>query len=160
MLIGVLADTHLTGEPVPEQIINAFRGVDMILHAGDILDMAVLDQLAALAETIAVRGNMDRGDVLRILPARRVIEVNGFRIGLTHGFGAPHGMTQRVGSQFDDVDCIVFGHTHTPLVKDEEGIVYLNPGTPTDRLFASRNSVGFLEVADKIIPRIVDISDM
>ncbi|MBN2168410.1 MAG: metallophosphoesterase family protein [Actinobacteria bacterium] len=158
MLIGVLADTHLTGEPVPEYIIDAMRGVDMILHAGDILDMAVLDQLAVLAETIAVRGNMDRGDVNRILPARRMIEVKGFKIGLTHGFGAPEGMMQKVGSQFDDVDCIVFGHTHKPLVKDEKGIIYFNPGTPIKKAFTSGNSVGFLEVSDKIIPRILDMS--
>lgn len=160
MLIGVVSDTHLTDGPIPEFLIDAFRDVDMILHAGDILEMPVLDQLSGIADTFAVKGNMDHGDVARVLPAKRIIEVEGFKIGLTHGFGAPTDMISKVGAQFDDVDCIVFGHTHTPFVKEEEGVLYFNPGTPTDRIFTDRNSLGYLEITDRIEPRIIDIGSL
>ena len=159
MLIGVVSDTHLLGSTIPEHIIEALRGSDLILHAGDILDMAVVEQLSAVAEVRAVKGNMDRGEVAMGLPERRVIEVEGFKIGLTHGHGAPAGMTYRVREEFGDVDCIVFGHTHQPLSGVRDGILFFNPGSPTDRMFATRNTVGFLEVADIISPRIVDVAE-
>lgn len=158
MLIGVVSDTHLAGKPVPGYVMEALRGCDLILHAGDILEMAVLEQLSAVAETLAVRGNMDSVEVAGGLPARRVVQVEGFRIGLTHGHGAPDGIIKRVSGEFEDVDCIVFGHTHQPLYGVRGGILYFNPGSPTDRVFASGNTVGFLEVTDIITPRIEEVA--
>lgn len=159
MLIGVISDTHLAGEPIPGHVIEILSGSDMILHAGDILEMRVIEQLSALAPTFAVRGNMDRRDVELSLPASRVVEAEGFRIGLTHGWGSPSGMPARIESEFTGVDCIVFGHTHNSLVGVRDGLLFFNPGSPTDRKFASRNTIGFLEVTDIISPRIVDVVD-
>jgi putative phosphoesterase len=158
LLIGVLSDTHLLGKPVPDHIIEVLSGSDLILHAGDILEMRIIDQLSRVAPTYAVKGNMDVAEVQHLLPARRVIEAGEFRIGLTHGHGPPGGMARRVQAEFDGVDCIVFGHTHNSHVEELDGILFFNPGSPTDRVFASRNTVGFLEVADIITPRIVDIT--
>lgn len=157
MLVGVVSDTHLFGTPVPEHVMDALGGSDLILHAGDILEMAVIEQLSTIAETFAVRGNMDHGEVLGVLPARRVLDVMGFRIGLTHGHGPPSGITWKVAAEFGHVDCIVFGHTHEPLIKERDGVLFFNPGSPTDRMFAKRNTLGFLEIGDVISPRIVDL---
>jgi putative phosphoesterase len=155
--IGVLADTHLSGELVPDYVIEALGRVDLILHAGDILDMPVIEQLSGIADTFAVRGNMDHPDVKGVLPARRFIEVGDFKIGLTHGRGGPSGMVERVASEFRDVDCIIFGHTHNALAEERNGVLFFNPGSPTDRRFTDRNSIGILEVTDRIVPWIIEI---
>lgn len=157
MLVGVISDTHLKNAPVPDHVMESIGNVDIVLHAGDIVDMAVLDQLSELGTTYAVRGNMDGNDLAELLPEKRVIEVEGFNIGLIHGFGSPGGVIERVGTQFGDVDCIVFGHTHVPLIRSEGGILFFNPGSPTDRIFTERNSIGFLEITDRITPRLVYI---
>lgn len=158
-MIGCISDTHLIGRPLADNVLEAFEGVDMILHAGDILEMAVVDQLSAIAPTLAVKGNMDHGEVARTLPEKRVVEAGGFRIGLTHGSGPPSGITWRVAKMFegDACDCIVFGHTHNGLIKRRGEMLFFNPGSPTDRMFARRNSVGIIEVAGGIEPRIVDV---
>lgn len=159
MVIGVISDTHLFGKPVPRCVLEALEGSDMILHAGDILEMSVIEELSTVAKTIAIRGNMDHGDVSRELPSRAVVEAGGFRIGLTHGSGPPTGITGRVRREFGEVDCIVFGHTHSPLVKEKGGVLFFNPGSPTDKMFARRHTIGFLDVADKIRPRILDLGE-
>ena len=157
MLIGCVSDTHLAGQPVPRAVLDAFKGADLILHAGDILDMSVLEELSAVAETLAVRGNMDRGATAQSLPERRVIEAGGFKIGLTHGGGSPLGIVGRVAATFaaDECDCIVFGHTHNATIKERDGVTFFNPGSPTDRIFARHNSVGLLEVTDILEARVV-----
>jgi putative phosphoesterase len=157
MLIGCVSDTHLIGRPVPESVLRAFDGVDLILHAGDILEMAVVEELQVIAEVLAVRGNMDHGEVAARLPDRRVIEAGSFKIGLTHGSGPPSGITWKVARVFEgeECDCIVFGHTHNSLIKERNGVLFFNPGSPTDRMFARHNSVGLLEVTDRIEPRVI-----
>ncbi|MBU1672564.1 MAG: metallophosphatase family protein [Actinobacteria bacterium] len=157
MLIGVISDTHLKDTALPDRVLEALAGSDLILHAGDILDLAVLEQLSKVAETVAVRGNMDHAEVARTLPEKRVIEAAGFRIGLTHGYGAPTSMTRKVAAMFDDVQCVVFGHTHHPLIKERGGVLFVNPGSPTDRMFARRHTVGFLDLDETITARILDI---
>jgi putative phosphoesterase len=161
LLIGCISDTHLLGRPLPDYVLGAFEGVDLILHAGDILEMAVLEQLAAIAETVAVKGNMDHGEVARTLPAKRLVEAGPFKIGLTHGHGPPSGITWKVASLFEGegCDCIVFGHTHNALIKERGGVLFFNPGSPTDRMFARKNTVGLLQVTDKIEPRIIEVKD-
>jgi putative phosphoesterase len=155
LLLGVISDTHLLEALVPEPIIEAFRGADIILHAGDVVAKPVIEQLSEVADTVAVKGNMDQGDVIRILQESRIVNVQGFKIGLTHGYGPPWGMMKKVRKMFDDVDCIIFGHTHQPMVEVNDGILFFNPGSPTDKRFAKVNTFGLLEVTDKLIPRLV-----
>lgn len=157
MLIGCVSDTHIFQRPMPSRILDALRGVDLILHAGDILEPAVLESLATVAETIAVAGNMDGGVLKQTLPAKRIVEAEGRRIGLTHGSGGPEGITQRVRREFagEAVDAIVFGHTHEPYNREEHGVYFFNPGSPTDKIFARINTVGILEVGETINGRIV-----
>jgi putative phosphoesterase len=115
MKIGVLSDTHLS-DPHSEfkkAIETYFRDVEKILHAGDFVDMSVAEYLSSLKELIAVCGNMDPPEIRKAFPRKRIIELAGFRIGLVHGGGPPFGMESRVRDEFDDVNAIVYGHTHT-----------------------------------------------
>ncbi len=157
MLIGCVSDTHIYQRPLPERILEALRGVDLILHAGDILEPAVLESLSTVARTMAVAGNMDHGELKQALPAKLTVEAEGKRIGLVHGSGGPEGITQRVRREFEGelVDAIVFGHTHEPYNRAEHGIYFFNPGSPTDKIFARINSVGILEVGEEINGRII-----
>jgi putative phosphoesterase len=160
--IGVISDTHIPSvtDKLPERVFAEFRGVDMILHAGDIVSQPVLDALGKLSAVYAVCGNMDHLDVCKELPDKRVIEAGKFKIGLTHGFGAPGGLIDWVGSRFVDdyVDAIVFGHSHHALNEVIDGILFFNPGTATDRRFSHDLTIGMLEVDDSGIKgRIIEI---
>lgn len=148
--IGVLSDTHVPtrAKALPPVLFEAFRGVAMILHAGDLTTRDVLDELEAIAPVHAVRGNVDPPEVARLLPARRVIEVEGVKIGLIHGDGPSRAKTpERALKAFDGVQCVVFGHTHIPLCERRGGVLLFNPGSPTDRRGQPRYSYGFLTVA-------------
>ncbi len=151
--IGVISDTHIPSvtDRLPERVFAEFRGVDMILHAGDIVAPSVLEALAKLSKVIAVCGNMDRLDVCAELPPKTIVEAGKVRIGLTHGYGPPDDLLGYVRKQFDGdkVDAIVFGHSHHPMNKTKDGILYFNPGTPTDRRFSHDLSIGLLEIGEK-----------
>lgn len=157
MKIGVLSDTHLHNpdDELPAAVIEMFRGVDMVLHAGDITHPSVIDFLQTIAPTHAVLGNMDDVHLLGTLPLKKVVEAGSFRIGLIHGWGAPDGLEERVEKEFDDVHCIVYGHTHYPACHYRNGILFLNPGSPTDRRWAPYCSIGILHISDTLQGRIV-----
>jgi hypothetical protein len=159
MLIGCISDTHIHDGPVPDTILSALEGVDMILHAGDIVELNVIDALSEIADTIAVRGNMDSVETARALPEKRLVDVEGFRIGLTHGSGAPVGIVSRVASVFEGegCDCIVFGHTHRALNEVRGDVLFFNPGSATRNIFSRRNTIGMLDVGSRITGRIVDL---
>lgn len=166
MKIGVLSDTHLsrtsgllgsfrqrisnrrTFDDLRTLLQHHFQDVDLIIHAGDFVDVSVLEMLQEFKPVEAVYGNMDSGDVHLKLPEKRVLEIEGKKIGITHGSGAPQGIVARVSSRFpgEQVDAIVFGHSHQPLNETRNGILFFNPGSPTDRIFASYNSLGILNV--------------
>lgn len=152
--ILVLSDTHIpvAAQDVPQAVYDAAHGVDMILHAGDFVEAKFLDKLRAVKEVKAVRGNMDSKSIQEELNIKEVITIEKVRIGLIHGYGAPSEIINTVRKEFDDkVDCIVFGHSHVALNIKKDGILYFNPGSPTDKIFASHNSYGILEVTDKKI---------
>jgi putative phosphoesterase len=129
----------------------------MIIHAGDLEQSDVLEWLGRIAPVEAVAGNMDTREVKATLPAKRVLELGGFRIGLVHGWGPPSGVPGRAVGAFagEEVDLIVFGHTHQPGDLELEGMRLFNPGSPTDRVFSPYRSVGLLTLADEIETRII-----
>jgi hypothetical protein len=162
MKIGILSDTHFPAQArqcrFPQKLLDAFQGVRMILHAGDIGDPACLDVLKKICPDIrAVSGNMDTLQTKKDLPERLLISVGAHTIGLTHGFGAPAHLIEYVRDVFKDdrVDVIVFGHSHTPVNEMRDGILYFNPGSPTDTMFASYNSCGILEIGAKVEGQII-----
>jgi putative phosphoesterase len=151
--ILVLSDTHIpiAAQDLPEEIYKAIEGVDMIFHAGDLIDEGVLEKLRSLKETRAVRGNMDSKELSMVLNAKEVINIGKFKIGLIHGYGAPSEIMPTVRREFDKIDVLVFGHSHAAMNVKKDGVLYFNPGSPTDKIFASKNSYGILEVTDKNI---------
>lgn len=156
MKIGVLSDTHLKARDEHLEMIVAdhFHDAEIILHAGDIVDEAVLDVFNG-RNLIAVFGNMDSPSLQSRLPARRVIEIGGRRIGLIHGWGAPDGIKWRIREAFEPVDCIVFGHTHRPEIDRQDGVLFFNPGSATDRRYAEKRTVGILTVGETLEASII-----
>ncbi len=162
MKIGLISDTHLASGRVPEAIIKALTGVDLILHAGDLTAMTVLRHLEAIAPVTAVQGNMDLPGVLLDLPLKTIVEAEGHRIGLIHGHHVPHpdhvlaqpldfeAMHAYLLGEFrnEGVECIVYGHTHQAHIATVGNVRIVNPGSATR---AKVKSVGLLTVSPKAI---------
>ena len=157
MKIGVLADTHIpaVASDLPKAIYEAFKGIDLILHAGDFVELDVLHNLMAIAPTEAVCGNMDSREVCRQLPRKKVVEAAHVKIGLVHGWGHPKDLVNTIGKEFQNVDAIVFGHSHEPMNEMRNNILFFNPGSPTDKIFAPYTSYGILEVDKTIKGKII-----
>jgi uncharacterized protein len=137
LVLAVLADTHRTAaraRDLPAEVFALVEGADVVVHAGDITDRAVLDVLAeAGAPVHAVLGNNDRS-LVGLLPERLDLELAGVRVGVVHDSGPAAGRARRLHRLFPDADLVVFGHSHIPW--DEEGVGgqrLLNPGSPTQR---------------------------
>ncbi len=132
--------------------------VDSILHLGDWTDRLVLDQLLEIAPTDGVAGNNDPPELGELLGHRKVIDIAGARFGLTHGHaGRGRSTPQRALRAFHDVpdlDAILFGHSHIPLLERLDGGRWLiNPGSPTDRRRQSRYTWVLMELVDGRIAR-------
>jgi putative phosphoesterase len=142
--IGVISDTHASAlEGIPAPVLTALSGVDLIVHAGDFTQRAVLEGLRTLGEVKAVCGNMDSAELKGILPRQDLFVVGGKRVGLIHGSGAPWGISNRVRNAFPDADIIIFGHYHQACNKYLGGSLLFNPGR-------ARDSFGILEIGDEI----------
>jgi len=167
MLIGLLSDTHvhsyghrvslstLTTTELPPQVKEAFRGVDLILHAGDIYNLPVLDELETLAPVLAVEGDDDPFDTTRderVKPVHR-ITVDGVTIWMSH-YRQP---IENFGATTPDI--IVYGHTHCSELSEENGIILINPGSPTFPDYNYRlGTVGFISIhSGKAEARIVQL---
>ena len=160
MRIGVISDTHISdsAKSLPLKLLKQLQGVDLILHAGDMVIMDVLEELSRIARVEAVYGNMDTYAVRKSLPPKRIIEVGKFKLGLVHGSGPPEGVMRFVMGEFDEVDAIVFGHSHIPVSELHRRVLLFNPGSPTDKVFAPYNSFGFLDISeDGITGRLIQI---
>ncbi|MBI5556988.1 MAG: YfcE family phosphodiesterase [Deltaproteobacteria bacterium] len=128
--IGILSDTHLIrpDEYFRQLVDLCFADVPIIFHAGDLTDLSVLDAFGG-REVHAVHGNMCHVSSRNNLPAKKIIYVEGFAVGLMHGMGFHHHMEEHLLREFDKVDCIVFGHTHRPVCHALFEILFINPGT-------------------------------
>ena len=160
MKIGVISDTHIPINcgSIPNKIKECFSGVDMIIHAGDLTELCVLDELAVISPKVeAVYGNMDSHQVQGELAQKKIIKVGKFKIGLTHGWGPAKNLNDRVANEFKNVDVIIFGHSHKPVNETRNGVLFFNPGSATDTVFAKEKTIGILEITDKIIGKIIPI---
>jgi uncharacterized protein len=152
--IGVISDTHIPtrARALPPVIFEHFQGVDRILHAGDLVDERVLDDLAALAPVEAVAGNNDPLSVIQRFGWKRIVAIGSWKIGLTHGHIGKAVSTPDCAYEMfanDQVDIIIFGHSHKPHREVRNGILLFNPGSPTDRRRESQYSIGILTLGDK-----------
>jgi uncharacterized protein len=158
--IGVISDTHMRApsRAFLDALRAAFAGVTRVLHCGDWVDGSVLDAMAGSGwEVLGVAGNMDPLDVQRRLPRARTIVVEDTRIGLIHGWGSPQGIEARVSGAFQDVDIVVFGHTHRPYWGCMGGVWLFNPGSACGWGSPMGPTVGILEVGERMEGRIVPL---
>jgi putative phosphoesterase len=159
--IGVISDTHIPDKVgrVPEAILDAFKNVDLIMHAGDMVDLEVIEELRSVCPTIvAVAGNMDRAEVAKKYPTKQVFNISGIKIGLAHGSGAPAGLIELLKNIFkaDKCDIIVFGHSHDPVNKKIGKTLFFNPGSATDS-FSGEISYGIIEINGEVKANIIRI---
>lgn len=165
--IGVISDTHIKiggKKQIPPEVFAAFAGVDLILHAGDLNILDVVTELETIAPVVAVYGNNCDWNTVHKLAQTREMQIENAKIGLTHGDiglnarGEPiytMGTRWAALSHFPDADCVVFGHSHRPLidwieVADKNGktrpILLFNPGSALKKRGAPHHSCGILKV--------------
>lgn len=164
MKIGVVSDTHISSpsDSLPPEMLARFRKekVELILHAGDVVRHRVLDELSKIAEVRAVAGNMDARELKAKLPKRLVIEAGGLRIGLVHGGGPPTRLGERLLPTFDgdEIDALVYGHSHARQNDEFKGVLLFNPGSARASRNGGRPSYGILTIEDgHIVGEIVRI---
>lgn len=151
MKIAVISDTHVEALcNIPASILAKLAEADLIVHAGDFTEGAVLAELRALGEVKAVCGNMDSIEIKRMLPAKECFTVNGKRIAVTHGWGDSWGIAKRIRPMFNEVDIIIYGHSHEPYNKVIQGSLMFNPGP-------ARKSYGVLVIEDEVRAEIIRI---
>ena len=159
MIIGILSDTHSFVIPTP--VIERFKTVDLIIHAGDICNLQTLKFLKKIAPTKAVQGNMDEAAVKKELPLKEIIVCDGLRIGVTHGhLGDSREALKNAISSFKDdkMDVVIFGHSHLALNEKIGSTLYFNPGSPNDVVRAKFFSYGLITIeAGKIKAEIIKI---
>jgi len=113
--------------------VDQLAGADLILHAGDFVAASALEELRRFAPVEGVAGNMDDDALRAALPERRVVELEGVRIGMVHDAGPATGREARLRATFPGCQAVVYGHTHVPQVEEVEDTWILNPGSPTER---------------------------
>lgn len=146
MLVAVISDTHIPrrARTLPEELLSQLRRVDRILHAGDLMDPALLDELALYAPVLAVRGNVDPPEL--DLPETLELELDGVPVAMLHDSGRREGRRGRMKRRFPEARAVVFGHSHIPWLEDRDGLLLLNPGSPTDRRRQPRHTFALLRV--------------
>jgi putative phosphoesterase len=147
--VAVVSDTHLRRgrrRQWPATALPHLRDAHVILHAGDVVEPWVLDDLAELAPVHAVLGNNDHGDFG--LPERRELDLDGVRVGMVHDSGPALGRGRRMHRWFPDARLVVFGHSHIPWHTDDGSQTLLNPGSPTDRRRQPHHTMALVDLAD------------
>jgi putative phosphoesterase len=160
MKIGVVSDTH--SHDLPKQMMDDFRGVDLIVHVGDFCSGEDLKALKKINKVRAVFGNMDGLEIRQALPERDVFEAEGMKVGLYHGQGSPERVLNFVKKEFkkDKIDVVIFGHSHYPFNEVIDDVLYFNPGSPTDTVRPPYCSYGILEIRDgKAFGKIIKVRD-
>lgn len=164
MRIGLISDTHIpeARRDLPRDVFRFFDGVDVILHAGDLHVLEVLDWLEQIAPVVGVRGNGDDGGSGRPLvpddprlEETQLLTLDGFRIGMLHTLPwymeYPHPLAPSVARRFGGpVDIVIHGDTHVAEVERREGILVINPGSPSlpNNLTARPGTIALLDIED------------
>ena len=160
--VGLIADTHVPKRAprVPQQVFDAFKNVDYIIHAGDLVELPVIDELEQVAPVLAVQGNMDAQEVKDALPELNSLKVFDWKIGVIHDPDVLSGADKMLYvAKENGFNVLVYGHTHSPRIRWEGEVLFINPGSPTDPAsFLNKPSVGLLQISKKtIMPQIIDL---
>jgi len=161
--VGIISDTHIPTRcsALPSTVFRAFENVDYIIHAGDLVELNVIDELEQIAPVLAVHGNMDTSTTKSVLPETNLLKIMNWTIGITHNPTATFGTSNlREIAKLNHFDVLVFGHTHAGNIVWEDKTLCINPGSPTDPqpLFSRRPSVAVLKLTkDNLTPRLVEL---
>jgi putative phosphoesterase len=140
MRIGVISDTHGLLRP---EILAALAGVEHILHAGDVGDVAILEALRQVAPVTAIRGNIDRLGATAALPATETLELGGRWLHVLHALDELDMKPEAAG-----IGAVIYGHSHRPAIDWRNDVLYLNPGSCGPRRFSLPISAAILTIAD------------
>ena len=138
MLLGVISDTHGLLRP---EAVEALRGAQQVIHAGDVGSPEILKKLATIAPVTAVRGNVDKDAWAQQLPQTQVLEAGGISIYLLHDLAQLDVKPEAAGFRV-----VISGHSHIPKQEVRNGVLYFNPGSAGPRRFKGRVSVGRLRI--------------
>ena len=138
--VGLISDTHGLLRP---EAVRALRGSDAIIHAGDVGDPAILDELARLAPVTVVRGNIDKGAWAASLPETAVLEIGGVLFYVVHNID-----DLEIDPAAAGFAAVVYGHSHQPGMQEKDGVLYVNPGSAGPRRFSLPISAGRLAIED------------
>ncbi len=151
LTIGVLSDTHIYPggrRRLPPEVPALFRraGVNLITHAGDVNDRSLLTELAEIAPVLAVVGNNDSTELREMLPEKIELRAGRFSFVLIHGH---QGRTARAAARtfVGKVDCVIYGHSHIPMIETISDTTLINPGSPTDRRWQPHFGIGLIHVS-------------
>lgn len=159
--IGIIADTHLydrRGTTLPAPVLDLFgrANLGLVVHLGDANTRAVLEQLAAVAPLIAVVGNNDDVELFTTLPESTTFTVGTHRFAALHGHGGRTARDEAIGRFAGRADCVLFGHSHKPLIEQIDDTVFFNPGSATDRRWHEHFGVGLIDVtAERFQPDLI-----
>lgn len=161
--IGLISDTHIPtrSKNLPRGIFRVFEDVELIVHAGDLVDLSVIDELEQVAPVLAVHGNMDTPEVREKLPEMDFCTFFDWKIGVIHDPSALFGVKKmREIARENRFNVLVYGHTHSAHVKWDNDTLFVNPGSPTNPIppFLVKPSVVLLKITkEKLTPEVVQI---
>lgn len=161
--LGLISDTHIPvrAKEIPKRVFEIFEKVDFIIHAGDLMDLSVIDKLEQFAPVLAVYGNMDGPEIRGKLPKITSVKILDWKIGVMHDPGTMFGMGKmRATAKQNGFNVLVYGHTHHPNIKWEGKSLFINPGSPTAPIppFISKPTVALLRITkDNIFPEVIQI---
>jgi len=155
MKIAIISDTHIHKhlDKLETLIKNRFHSVDMIIHAGDYTDIRAISLLKRCSNFVGVWGNNDKGSIRELTNETEIIVVEKYRIGIYHGHGDKCSTLDNAYAAFrdDEVDIIIYGHSHQPSIITKKKILMLNPGSPTYKRKERWFSYIILEICDNNI---------
>jgi putative phosphoesterase len=162
-VVGLISDTHVPvrAKEIPKEVFKVFESVDYIIHAGDLVELSVVDDLEQLAPVLVVYGNMDGPEIRGKLQKTNSLKIFNWKIGVMHDPGALFGLKRmREIAKMNCFNVMVYGHTHSSSMKWEGEVLYINPGSPTNPApsFLSKPTVALLRVTkEKIVPEMIQI---
>ena len=160
-IVGLISDTHIPkqAQSIPKRVFEIFQNADYIIHAGDLVELATIDELEQIAPVLAVHGNMDGLEVYKAFPTLNFMKVFDWKIGVMHNPDIAFGLNKsKEIVQKNGLNVFVCGHTHTAFIYWEENILYVNPGSATEpKSPFNKPSVGLLKITNEtILPQIIE----
>jgi uncharacterized protein len=149
MHLALISDTHMPKgtRRLPDECVARLEAASLIIHAGDLVELQVLEQLESYGPTVAVYGNVDSPEARAQLPETAEIETGGATIAVIHDAGLARGRVERMRARFPDADAVVFGHSHIPIHEQApDGFQLFNPGSPTERRRSPHHTMGIATV--------------